>query len=154
MARQTEGERILAERWFSATHLRNDFPYMGESLRGEFLGYTCGQPKFNVYENGNVVSRELVQTPNVKNPTVGVILPGIYHFPTGNNTETLTVLEGGLDACVNDGPTSILTRDGTIVAPAGTTLNLRVPGEPCFYICRYQLKDQGFREIEPPEDKE
>jgi uncharacterized protein YaiE (UPF0345 family) len=91
-----------------------------------------------------VVSRTLIQHAT-KDPTVGVILPGAYAFPTGGNTETLTVLEGELEAAVDNGPFSRLQRDGTIVAPAGTTLSLKVGKEwmPCFYICRYTPKGEG-----------
>lgn len=134
-------KRILAERWPSDDDLRREFAYMGQSLDGYFADEESGEPKFNVYEQGRVVSRELVQNIGVKNPTVGVILPGEYYFPTGNNTETLTVLDGELEACVSKGFYSLLRRDGTIVAPAETTLNLRVDAScPCFYICRYEPK--------------
>jgi len=147
MTTQTEGERILAERWPDAADLRREFSYMGNSLRGFFdvnsVVDDANEPKFNVYENGKVVSRTLVQSLTRKDPTVGVILPGEYHFGTGNNTETLTVLDGQLEACVSKGFYSLLRRDGTIVAPAGTTLNLRVDtSRPCFYICRYEPKTE------------
>lgn len=142
---KTEGERILFERWHNADDLRRAFPYMGDSLRGNFETTDMGKIKFNVYEQGRVVSRTLIQSPTGKQPTVGVILPGDYVFPTGNNTETLTVLEGELEAGVTSdkiGPVSRLQRDGTIVAPAGTTLDLKVRADwmPVFYICRYAPK--------------
>jgi len=140
----TEGEFVLSRRWHDAADLRREFPYMGDLLRGGFNWGPAGAI-FNVYENGRVVSRELVETGvGIKYPTVGVILPGEYHFGTGNNTETLTVLDGELKASVNHGPTSSLFRDGTIVAPAGSTLNLGVrSGNLCFYICQYQPRGGG-----------
>lgn len=147
---KTEGERLLFKRWPTAEDLRKEFPYMGDSLNGYFGLDSAmdkeNMPKFNVYEQGRVVSRDLVQLeiPPKKHPTVGIILPGEYNFPTGNNTETLTVLDGELEACVSKGFYSLLRRDGTIVAPAGTTLNLRVDNatRSCFYICRYTPKTE------------
>jgi quercetin dioxygenase-like cupin family protein len=61
-------------------------------------------------------------------------------FETGNNTETLTVLEGELEASVNQGPVSTLARDGTIIAPAGTKLGFTTGTDKVFYICRYTPK--------------
>ena len=134
---------LLFKRWHTAGDLRREFSYMAADLIGEFALEDSGKPKFNVYENGKVVSRDLVQfviPPLKKNPTVGFILPGEYHFPTGSNTETLKVLDGQLEAWVNNGPISILMRDGTIEAPAETILHLGVATKPCFYICRYTPK--------------
>jgi uncharacterized protein YaiE (UPF0345 family) len=143
MANTAEGERLLYERWPTAEDLRKEFPYMDFLLTGRFAEDAMEAPLFNVYENGNVVSRELMHSKHKKNPTIGVILPGSYAFPTGNNTETLTVLDGVLEASVNNGGLwSLLNRDGTIVAPAGATLNLQVDkaSSPVFYICRYAPK--------------
>ena len=140
----TEGERILYGRWNDAQDLRRDFLYMGDEvtgdLRGNFATEGEGNRVFNIYKEGRVVSRPLIQSPTGKNPNVGVILPGAYAFQRKNDSiETLTVLEGELEASVNDGPASRLNRDGAIVAPAGTTLNLTVREgwAPCFYICRF-----------------
>ena len=148
MTGQTEGERLLAERWRDPEDLRREFPYMADSLGGGFATDSFGKKEFNVYEGGKVVSRTLIQFAARKNPTVGVILPGAYAFPTGNNAETLTVLEGELEAAVDNGPFSRLKRDGAIIAPAGTTLSLKVGKEwmPCFYICRYEPKSGGAGE--------
>lgn len=151
MERQTEGERILFERWPSADALKREFPHMGNLLRGIFNTDSSGNPTFNVYEQGRVVSRELYQSSLKRNPTVGVILPGEYQFGTGSNFETMTVLDGQLDAAITfkscPGPASRLRRDGTIVAPADTTLSLKVDADwaPCFYICRYTPRiEVGF----------
>lgn len=135
----TEGQRLLETRWPDAGDLRREFPYMADSLLGYFAFGEGGIDKFNVYEDGAVVSRDLIQSHTSKNPTVRVIMPGFHHFPTGNNTETLTVLEGLLEASVNGGPASRLRRDGTIIAPAGTTLDL-CTHVPAFYICRYAAR--------------
>ena len=140
MTFETEGERLLFAQWRTASDLRKAFPYMAFLLEGEFGQDEKGKPKFKVYEEGRVVSRTLVQSqdPSIKNPTVGIILPTKCSFPTGSNTKTLKVLVGRLEAWVNDGPISILQRDGIIEAPANTDLRLAVyTREPCFYICRY-----------------
>lgn len=142
---KAETERVLYKRWPMAIDLREEFPYMGDLIKGQFAGVGSLEPKFNVYLNWAVVSRNLVHSTDrsKKYPTVGIIIPGEYRFPTGDNTEILTVLDGELEASVTGdvskmGPTSTLRRDGTIVAPAGTTLNLRVKNNrPGFYICRY-----------------
>ena len=141
MTFETEAERLLFGAWQTAEDLRNSFPHMIDSLRGEFQSDIKHQPVFHVYENGQVASRTLLQTAKGKNPTVGVILPGSYSFPTGDNKETLTVLDGELEASVNNGPRSVLRRDGTIVASSDTLLHLEVRqfGDAgcCFYVCRY-----------------
>lgn len=89
------GAELLLKYWPTAEDLRKAFPHMVDSLRGRFKGESTANPTYNSYENGGVVSRELVQRKDgSKNPTVGVIMTGAYSFPTGDNTETLTVLEG------------------------------------------------------------
>ena len=129
-------ELILANRWADAKILRTEFPEMMPLLQGEFIG---DFKDFNVYENGNVISRKLVQG-KIKDPTIGIIFPGEYHFSTGGNTETLTVLEGELEASVNQEPVSSLRRNGTIIAPAGSVLNLIVRKDNMFYLCQYEPK--------------
>jgi len=137
----------LSERWPNAEALRKEFSGLSALLSGEFAR-DSGEDKFMVYgipytSDGLVVSRPLNQG-LIKNPTVGLIAPGQYHFDTGENIETMTVLEGELYAKVNGDTGSIfsmLVKYGSIMAPAGTELKLEVQqNSPVFYLCQYKPK--------------
>ena len=130
-----ESKRLLAERWENADALRREYPELSELLKGEFGKDDTGEYKFNTYKKGRVLSRPL------DGKTVGLIRPGeCYHFPTGDNTETMTVLEGILEASVNDKPLLPFQRgDEPIEAPHDTTLNLNAVSN-VFYVCQYTPK--------------
>jgi uncharacterized protein YaiE (UPF0345 family) len=122
----------------NAEVLRSRHPKISHLLEGEF-----SEDPFNVYESpaGIVVSRRLRQG-EAKDPTVGIITPGKYEFPTGSNIETMTFLQGDgcLDAKVNESLTYTLRNEGErIIAPAGATLKLAALSD-VFYICFYRPK--------------
>ena len=77
----------------NAEELRKKYPELGELLNGEFL-----EDKPNLYpkENPVVASWELEQF-QMKNPTYGLFSPGHHKFPTGNNIETVIILEGNVE---------------------------------------------------------
>jgi uncharacterized protein YaiE (UPF0345 family) len=131
----------LSKRWPNAEALRKEFSGLRALLQGEFA-----TDKFNVYErpyseNGIVVSWPLNQG-LVKNPTVGIIAPGKYSFETGENIETMTILEGMLYAKSDGTRWSELEKYGSIMAPAGAILSLEVELRdfPVFYLCQYKPK--------------
>lgn len=136
---------ILTTRFPDSYQLRREFPDLEYHLRGIFTG----EP-FNVYKQkgGIVVSRTLTQG-LPKNPTVGVISPGEYQFQTGNNTETMIVLDGQLFAGVLKPGEKVLSTNresmlhpyGGIIAPAGTILDLDARSL-VFYLCMYQPRRQ------------
>jgi len=112
---------------------------------GEFKEGPCNQYVFprTVFENamGIVVSRELVQGLE-KNPTVGLITPGIYEFDTGEYMETMVILEGGLSVKGDLFSNEYVHRDKSepskqIVAPPHSKLQLATL-EEVFYFCKYE----------------
>jgi len=119
------------------------FPEMAPLIRGEFT-----DDPLNVYDkqpSGLIVSRKVDRGIQEIRPTIGIMISGIYNFPTDNNTETLMVIgigRGGLIAGVNNGPKSVLERYGTITAPAGTTLNMEMHMGNGVYFCTYTPKVQ------------
>lgn len=128
---------ILSKKWPTAEDLRKAHPDISHLLEGEFV-----TDKFNVYEfpSGLVVSRPLDQG-LIINPTVGLVLPGSYEFNTGNNTETMTVIEGKFrSARINEGPEVVLQKYESITAPSGTKLKLSTI-TLVFYLCQYKPKE-------------
>jgi uncharacterized protein YaiE (UPF0345 family) len=131
----------------SASVLRKEYSELSDLLQGEFFGSDVEEPKpqFNVYpfpNDGLVVSRRLFQGLE-KDPTVGLIFPGDYEFPTGKYTEIMKVLCGRLLAGKNDEPLSIIERGQKIEAPAGSVLKLKVErtlvhGGAVLYLCQYK----------------
>jgi len=143
--------QLLMDRWENAEQLRKEFPGLCDLLEGEFEPNKL--ENFNVYESssGLVVSRRLYSFSvdstmqrierGIKPSTIGIITPGHYQFDTGKNRETMTVLEGRLIASVGVKPASILQLYGSIIAPAGKTLNLE-NADNVFYLCQYkQMKE-------------
>jgi len=121
----------LSERWPNAEALRKEFSGLSALLSGEFAR-DSGEDKFMVYgipytSDGLVVSRPLNQG-LIKNPTVGLIAPGQYHFDAKVNGDTGSIF-------------SMLVKYGSIMAPAGTELKLEVQqNSPVFYLCQYKPK--------------
>ena len=76
-----------------AEDLRKKYPELVELLDGEFL-----EDKPNLYPDKNpvVASWELEQC-RIKNPTYGLFSPGHHEFDTGNNVETIIILEGNVE---------------------------------------------------------
>jgi uncharacterized protein YaiE (UPF0345 family) len=134
-------KKLLSDRWPTAEDLRKEFPGLKALLQGEFE-----EGKFNTYiqEPGVVVSRPLNQG-ITKNPTIGIIWPGKYSFETGENIETMTVLDGGDGGMNARVPKSSfdwikLKRYGSIMVPAGDTLELDVIDSFVYYLCQYKPK--------------
>ncbi|MBW3022524.1 DUF1255 family protein [Candidatus Woesearchaeota archaeon] len=130
-----EAEMKLLGKYPNASTLRKLHPEISDLLLGHFSEDPC-----NVYPQGEgvVVSRRLIQR-RAKSPTIGVITPGKYEFGTGENTETMIVLDGCLLAGVSDGPISTLQKYGSIIAPAWSKLKLATL-EDVFYLCQYKPK--------------
>lgn len=128
---------LLVKRWPNADALRAEFPGLTYWLAGEFDDGPCND---YVQGNGIVVSRKLVQTPSlVKDPTVGLIMPGKYQFNTGAFTENLIVLEGRLVAGVGIEIPSSFSKRTSIIAPPESDLHLQANGR-VFYVCHYHPK--------------
>lgn len=137
-------KRLLLDFAETAHDLRLRVPILTPILNGYFRGEHQNEPLFNVYADGGVVSRELVQE-YFKNPTVGIVMPGTtFSFPTGEFTERLTVLSGELEAFISTQGKEMRTRPsniraaGAITAPPERVLSMQaMHNQPTFYLCNY-----------------
>lgn len=118
----------------NAGELRKKYPELEELLQGEF---TKDNP--NKYEIGGrlaVASWELSQG-KPKNPTYGIFSPGDYRFPTGDNIETLIVLDGKAET---SNPTEkIAEKYLKITATDVLVLNAK---DNVTYLCLYEPKQK------------
>ncbi len=90
----------------------------------------------NVYFDGKVVSHAIVMPDGAKK-TLGVIMPGSYHF----GTEAAEIMEMAKGACsyVLDGSEkSIAVPEGSwFEVPANSGFTITVEGNPCHYVCSF-----------------
>ena len=72
--------------------------------------------------------------------TFGIIAPGEYNFPTGNNQETMTYLAGELMAGSGHNAMHSLKAGEVIIVPAESVLRMRVEKEEgnVLYHCAYE----------------
>jgi uncharacterized protein YaiE (UPF0345 family) len=92
--------------------------------------------KANVYFEGRVISHTVI-TENGEHKTVGVILPGTYHFGTGK-AELMEIIEGSSHV-VLDGTVKKSTHSagGSFTVPANSGFTITVDDNPCHYICSF-----------------
>lgn len=127
----------LISKWPNAGELRHQYPEFADLLRGEFEN--PDPDKINFYPNGSglLVSRRLIQGETLE-PSVGIVFPGEYRFNlTKGNREIFIILEGELEAAVNNALWSNLRAGGAIVIDPGNTLCLSA-ADYAFYMCRYE----------------
>ncbi len=90
----------------------------------------------NVYFEGKVVSHTILMPDGAKK-TLGVIMPGSYHF----GTEAAEIMEMAKGACsyVLDGTEeSIVVPGGSrFEVPANSGFTITVEGDPCHYVCSF-----------------
>lgn len=132
-------KQIIFSKWPNVGVLRAAFPELARVgiLDGEFMDE---EPNFYPGKSGTgaIVSRRLNRSDRKVLPTFGMMLGrDNYSFNTGDNTETLTVLQGFLNAGVDKGHLSALLEYGTIIVPAGKKLTL-VTSSDVVYVCHYQ----------------
>jgi uncharacterized protein YaiE (UPF0345 family) len=101
----------------------------------EFTNATV-HAKANVYFEGRVISHTVI-TSGGEHKTVGVILPGSYHFGTGK-AELMELVEGSASV-VLDGTdmTSRHAAGQSFEVPANSGFTITVEGDPCHYICSF-----------------
>lgn len=94
------------------------------------------QAKANVYFEGRVISHTVI-TERGEHKTVGVILPGSYHFGTGK-AERMEIIEGACQV-VLDGTEkkSAHAAGGDFEVPANSGFTITVQDDPCHYICSF-----------------
>jgi len=101
----------------------------------EFTNATI-HAKANVYFEGRVVSHTVI-TKEGEHKTVGIILPGSYHFGTGK-AERMEIVEGDCEVVLDGTDKVIHHRAGqAFEVPANSGFTIAVKGEPSHYICSF-----------------
>jgi hypothetical protein len=92
--------------------------------------------KANVYFEGRVISHTVIMTDGERK-TVGVILPGTYHFGT-KQAEKMEMVEGASSVVLDGSEESLHYAKGSAFeVPANSGFTITVGGEPCHYICSF-----------------
>ena len=92
--------------------------------------------KANVYFDRDVVSHAIILADGSKK-TLGVILPGTYHF--GTEGAELMEIVGGSCEVVLDGTeeSQAVSTDSSFKVPANSGFTITVTDEPCHYVCSF-----------------
>jgi hypothetical protein len=114
--------------------LAKDLPYVDYRTM-EFTNATV-HAKANIYFEGRVISHTVI-TQESDHKTVGVILPGTYHFGTGK-AERMEIVEGSCEV-VLDGTnkTDSYAAGHAFDVPANSGFTITVKLDPCHYICSF-----------------
>lgn len=104
----------------------------------EFTNVTV-HAKANVYFEGRVISHTVVLSSNERK-TVGVILPGSYHFGT-KQAERMAIIQGEAEVLL-DGMDKTICHSAAqdsqaFDVPPNSGFTITVKGEPCHYICSF-----------------
>lgn len=92
--------------------------------------------KANMYFEGRVISHTVI-TASGDHKTVGVILPGSYHFGTGK-AERMELVEGVADVVLDGTEESTRYVAGqAFEVPSHSGFTITVTGEPCHYVCSF-----------------
>lgn len=90
--------------------------------------------KHNSYFDGGVQSLGFER--NGLRATVGVIVPGEYHFGTGA-AERMTVISGQLRAKVEGGDWQAFATGTSFEIPANSGFDVQAVGGPAAYLCEF-----------------
>lgn len=94
------------------------------------------EAKANVYFDGKVISHTIIM-PDESKKTLGVILPGSYHFGT-EAAERMDIVGGSCEVtldCSEDRQS--VECDSSFEVPANSGFTIHVAGEPCHYVCSF-----------------
>ncbi len=90
----------------------------------------------NVYFEGKVVSHAIVMPSGAKK-TLGVIMPGSYHFGT-EAAEIMEIVKGDCSYVLDGSEESVAVPEGSqFEVPANSGFTITVAGEPCHYVCSF-----------------
>lgn len=90
----------------------------------------------NVYFDGKVISHAIV-TADGEDKTLGVILPGEYHFGT-EAAELMEIVSGACSVKQDaDGAVEVVAAGSSFHVPANSGFTITVEGEPCHYVCSF-----------------
>ena len=101
----------------------------------EFKDVTV-QAKGNIYFDGKVVSH-VIFLPTGEKKTLGIIIPGEYHF--GTESAELMEITSGSCTYVLDGTSDVLTvaAGSSFSVGANSGFTISVKDEPCQYVCTF-----------------
>jgi len=90
----------------------------------------------NIYFEGRVISHTLIMA-NGERKTVGVILPGHYHFGT-RQSERMEIIDGEAQVLLDGGDKGTSYSAGqAFEIPADSGFTITVTDEPCNYVCSF-----------------
>lgn len=90
----------------------------------------------NVYFEGKVVSHAIVM-PDGDKKTLGVIMPGSYHFGTAS-AEIMEIVRGKCSYVLDGSEESIVVPEGRwFEVPANSGFTITVEDSPCHYVCSF-----------------
>ena len=106
----------------------------------EFANVTV-HTKANVYFEGRVISHTII-LPGGDRKTIGVILPGSYHFGT-KLAEKMEIVQGEAEVVLDGSERSSVHKAGedsfSFNVPADSGFTISVNGDACHYICSFVL---------------
>ena len=107
-----------------------------DSLPGMILENVSVSAVANIYFGGQVVSHSLT-LPDGSKKTVGVILPGTYHFKT--DSAELMEICAGVCVVVLDGEekSKIYVAGEAFQVPAKSGFSISVEEQSCHYVCSF-----------------
>lgn len=92
--------------------------------------------KANVYFSGGVISHTILTAEGARK-TLGVILPGSYHFGT-EAPEFMEIVAGRCRYVLDGSDDSVeVPEGGTFEVPGKSGFSISVEGEPCHYVCSF-----------------
>ena len=105
------------------------------SIPAEFHGVTA-LTKANIYFEGKVISHSIL-FPDGSRKTLGLILPGKFHFRT-DQAERMAIVAGECSVQLDGQATANIHRAGqTFDVPAKSAFDIEVKTGLCEYICSF-----------------
>ncbi|MGJ8696696.1 MAG: pyrimidine/purine nucleoside phosphorylase [Verrucomicrobiaceae bacterium] len=90
----------------------------------------------NVYFDGKVISHTIL-LPDGSRKTLGVILPGSYHFGT-EAAERMEIVAGSCSYVLDGSEESHSVPNGSsFEVPANSGFTITAADEPCHYVCSF-----------------
>ena len=90
----------------------------------------------NVYFDGKVISHTILLEDGSKK-TLGVILPGSYHFGT-EAAERMEIVAGACEVVLDGSEDKQTVASGSAFeVPANSGFTISVDGDPCHYVCSF-----------------
>lgn len=94
------------------------------------------EAKANLYFDGKVISHAIIM-PDGSKKTLGVILPGSYHFGT-EAAERMDIVGGSCEVILDDSKErQSVESDSFFEVPANSGFTIKVADEPCHYVCSF-----------------